>query len=239
MNNIILFFSLLGTIIGGSITEKTDSMKKMEGYFDIYWDGLNGKIWLEINQFDVELLYVNSLTAGMGSNDIGLDRNQLGQDRIVYFHRVGPKVLLIQPNYRYRANTNEPKEKVSVADGFAKSTLWGFEVAVEENDRVLVDATDFFLTDAHGVVAKLKEQKMGDYKIDKSRSAIYIPGTINFPENTEIEALMTYTGTNPGTYVRQVTPTPESITMRLHHSFVKLPDDIESLIFFPIFFNKP
>ena len=66
---------------------------------------------------------------------------------------------------------------------------------------------------------------MGDYKIDKSRSAIYIPGTINFPENTEIEALMTYTGTNPGTYVRQVTPTPESITMRLHHSFVKLPDD--------------
>ena len=225
MNNIILFFSLLGTIIGGSITEKTDSMKKMEGYFDIYWDGLNGKIWLEINQFDVELLYVNSLTAGMGSNDIGLDRNQLGQDRIVYFHRVGPKVLLIQPNYRYRANTNEPKEKVSVADGFAKSTLWGFEVAVEENDRVLVDATDFFLTDAHGVVAKLKEQKMGDYKIDKSRSAIHIPGTINFPENTEIEALITYTGTNPGTYVRQVTPTPESITMRLHHSFVKLPDD--------------
>ena len=114
MNNIILFFSLMGTIIGGSITEKTDSMKKMEGYFDIYWDGLNGKIWLEINQFDVELLYVNSLTAVMGSNDIGLDRNQLGQDRIVYFHRVGPKVLLIQPNYRYRANTNEPKEKVSV-----------------------------------------------------------------------------------------------------------------------------
>ena len=104
------------------------------------------------------------MSEGIGSNDIGLDRNQLGQDRIVYFHRVGPKVLLIQPNYRYRANTNEPKEKVSVVDGFAKSTLWGFEVAVEENDRVLVDATDFFLTDAHGVVAKLKEQKMGDYK---------------------------------------------------------------------------
>ena len=225
MKNIILFFSLLGTIIGSAITEKTNSMKKMEGYFDIYWDSTNGKIWLEINQFDVELLYVNSLTAGMGSNDVGLDRNQLGQDRIVYFHRVGPKVLLIQPNYRYRANTDDPKEKAAVADGFAKSTLWGFEVAAEQNGRALVDATDFFLADAHGVVAKLKAQKMGDYKVDKSRSAIHIPATMNFPENTEIEALMTYTGTDPGTYVRQVTPTPESITMRLHHSFVKLPDD--------------
>ena len=225
MNKIILFFCLMGTIFSGSILEKTDSMKKMEGYFNIYWDDTNGKIWLEIDQFNVELLYVNSLASGMGSNDIGLDRSQLGQDRIVYFHRVGPKVLLIQPNYRYRANTDDPKEKVAVADGFAKSTLWGFEVAAEENGRVLVNATDFFLTDAHGVVAKLKSQKMGDYKIDKSRSAIYTPATMNFPENTEIEALITFTGSNPGTYVRQVTPTPESITVRLHHSFVKLPDN--------------
>ena len=100
MNKIILFFCLMGTIFSGSIDEKTDSMKKMEGYFNIYWDDTNGKIWLEIDQFNVELLYVNSLASGMGSNDIGLDRSQLGQDRIVYFHRVGPKVLLIQPNYR-------------------------------------------------------------------------------------------------------------------------------------------
>jgi hypothetical protein len=162
--------------------------------------------------------------AGMGSNDVGLDRGQLGNERIVYFHRIGPKVLLIQPNYYYRANTSDPKEKQSVADGFAKSALWGFKVEAEEKSRVLVDATDFFLDDAHGIVTRLKNQKMGNYKVDKSRSAIHLPATMNFPNNTEVEALMTYTGTNPGKYVRQVTPTPSAMTVRLHHSFVELPD---------------
>ena len=66
---------------------------------------------------------------------------------------------------------------------------------------------------------------MGNYKVDKSRSAIHLPATMNFPKNTEVEALMTYTGTNPGSFVRQVTPTPNAITMRIHHSFLELPDN--------------
>jgi len=215
---------MIGFIFGESISEKTKSMKKMDGYLDLYWDNTTGKLWLEIAHFEKEFLYVNSLMAGMGSNDVGLDRGQLGNERIVYFHRIGPKVLLIQPNYYYRANTSDPKEKQSVADGFAKSALWGFKVEAEEKSRVLVDATDFFLDDAHGIVTRLKNQKMGNYKVDKSRSAIHLPATMNFPNNTEVEALMTYTGTNPGKYVRQVTPTPSAMTVRIHHSFVELPD---------------
>ena len=131
-------------------------MRKMSGYFNMYWEDTSGKIWLEITDFDNEFLYVNSMAAGMGSNDIGLDRGQLGSDRIVYFHRIGPKVLLIQQNYYYRANTNDPMEKKSVEDGFAKSALWGFKVEAEETNRVLVDATDFFLQDSHSVVTRLK-----------------------------------------------------------------------------------
>ena len=225
MKKIFLFISIFGVIYCNSITEKTKSMKKMDGYLNMYWDNSSGKLWMEISDFDKEFLYVNSLMAGMGSNDVGLDRGQLGNSRIVYFHRVGPKILLIQPNYRYRANTNDAKEKASVADGFAKSTIWGFKAAEEEDGKVLVDATDFFLNDAHGIVGRLKRQKMGNYKVDKSRSAIHLPATMNFPNNTEIEALMTYTGTNPGSFVRQVTPTPSAITMRIHHSFLELPDN--------------
>ena len=224
MKKIWVFILLVSAVCGESIADKTKSMKKMDGFIDLYWEESTGKLWMEISDFDKEFLYVNSLMAGMGSNDVGLDRGQLGNERIVYFHRIGPKVLLIQPNYRYRANTNDLKEKQSVADGFAKSTLWGFKVSAETKDRVLVDATDFFLQDAHGIVSRLKNQKMGNYKVDKSRSAIHLPATMNFPKNTEVEALMTYTGTNPGRYVRQVTPTPTAMTVRLHHSFVKLPD---------------
>lgn len=225
MKKFWIIILMVGTVSGESIAEKTKSMKKMDGYINLYWEESTGKLWMEISDFDKEFLYVSSLTAGMGSNDVGLDRGQLGNERIVYFHRVGPKVLLIQPNYQYRANTNDPKEKQSVVDGFAKSTLWGFKVSAETKGRILLDATDFFLQDAHGIISRLKNQKMGNYKVDKSRSAIHLPATMNFPKNTEVEALMTYTGTNPGRYVRQVTPTPKAITVRLHHSFVELPDD--------------
>ena len=115
-----------------------------------------------------------------------------------------------------------PRQFISIN---TKSTLWGFKVETEENNRVLIDATDFFLHDAHQVVTRLKGRKMGNYKLEKSRSAIYLPGTLNFPNNTEIESLITFTGSNPGSYIRQVTPTPTSITVRMHHSFVKLPDN--------------
>ena len=95
MKKIILFISIFGFIYSNSITEKTKSMKKMDGYLNMFWDNKSGKLWLEISDFDQEFLYVNSLMAGMGSNDVGLDRGQLGNSRIVYFHRIGPKILLI------------------------------------------------------------------------------------------------------------------------------------------------
>jgi hypothetical protein len=208
-----------------TITEKTEGMEQQDGYFTYYWDEASGKIWLEIGQYDTEFLYVNSLTAGIGSNDIGLDRNQLGGEQVVYFDRRGPKILLVQPNYSYRAITDNQKEQQSVRDAFAKSVLWGFKVAAEEGGRVLVDMTDFLLRDAHGVADQLRNNNEGSYSIDDSRSAIDQEGTMNFPKNTEFEALLTFTGNNPGGQVRSVTPHPEAITVRQHHSFVELPDD--------------
>jgi hypothetical protein len=208
-----------------TISEKTQGFEAHEGYFTYYWDQENGKVWLEVDKFDTEFLYVNSLAAGVGSNDIGLDRNQLGDNRVVYFERRGPKVLLIQPNYDYRAVTENARERASVRDAFAKSVLWGFKIEAEEAGRVLVDATGFLLRDAHGVTDRLRRSNEGSYSVDDSRSAVYLKGTMNFPENTEFEATLTFVGSNPGREVRSVTPSPQAITVRQHHSFVKLPDD--------------
>ncbi|WP_445664171.1 zinc-dependent metalloprotease [Fodinibius sp. AD559] len=228
--SVILFSFLFITATGfsqdlSSISEKTQGLEKEEGYFTYYWDDTAGKIWLEIDKFDTEFLYVNSLTAGVGSNDIGLDRNQLGDDRIVKFERRGPKVLMVQPNYSYRAITDNPKEKQSVRDAFAQSVLWGFEIVAQNEIAVLVDATDFLMRDAHGVSQRLKQSDEGNFSIDKDRSALYREATMNFPQNTEFEATLTFTGNNPGGQVRSVTPTSNAITVRQHHSFVALPDD--------------
>jgi len=206
------------------ISEKTSGMDKFPGYFTFYWDGKAGKIWLEIDKFDTEFLYVNSLPAGIGSNDVGLDRNQLGQTRIVKFLRIGPKILLLQPNYSFRARSDNLDERKAAEDAFAKSVIWGFPVEAEEETRVLVDATSFVLHDAHNVISRLKQTNQGNYWLDLSRSAVYLPNMKNFPDNTEFEAILTFTGDSPGQYVREVSPDPSSLTIRQHHSFIQLPD---------------
>jgi len=208
-----------------SIGEKTSGMRAYPGYFPLYWDAQTGKLWLEIDKFDTEFLYVHSLPAGLGSNDVGLDRNQLGRTHIVKFYRVGPKVLLIQPNYSFRASTDNPAELVAVEDAFARSTLWGFSVAAEEGSRVLVDASEFFMRDAHNVIGTLKRMDQGNFTMDGSRSVIYLPNTKNFPLNTEVEAMLTFQSESPGMSVRSVAPDPYSMALRQHHSFIQLPDD--------------
>jgi len=206
-----------------TIAERTATAQKLPGYFPLYWDAKQGKLWLEIDKWSTEFLYQSSLPAGIGSNDLGLDRGQLGGTHVVRFERSGPKVLLVESNLSYRAVSDNADERRAVRDSFAESVLWGFSVAAEENNRVLVDATDFFVRDAHHVPESLRRTKQGGYHLEASRSALYLPRTKNFPLNTEVEATLTFVGDEPGQWVRQVTPSPEAITVREHHSFVQLP----------------
>ena len=210
-----------------TIEEKTNGLKKYEGYINFYWDESTGKIYLEINKLDSELLYQTSLPAGLGSNDIGLDRGLLGSTSIVKFSRVGRKILMIESNYSYRAVTNDAAERRAVEQSFAKSTLWGFTIEAESNSKALVDATDFILRDAVHAANRIRSMQQGSYALDKSRSAIYLQRTKNFPQNTEIEATITLVNNdgNAGNYVQSVTPSSEAITIRMHHSFVQLPDN--------------
>jgi Met-zincin/Domain of unknown function (DUF5117) len=207
-----------------TIAAKTAGLLKIDGYIPLYWDAGAGKMWMEITRFNTELLYQVSLPAGIGSNPIGLDRGQLGGTYVVYFERVGPKVLMIQPNYRYRALSNDEAERRAVADSFARSVIWGFKLEAADGERVLVDATPFFLRDAHGVAERLRGRRQGNYRFDESRSAIHLPRTKGFPKNTEVETTITLAGEEPGALLRGVTPTANSVTIRQHHSFVELPD---------------
>ena len=198
-------------------------MTKKEGFVPFYLDEEKGKIYLEINSLNQELLYVNTLTSGIGSNDIGLDRGQLGETRVIEFRKAGNKILMVHKNYDYRAYTKNAYEAKSIQDAFAESTLWGFEVVKTEGATYMVDATNFYLQDVHGVSETLARSKQGNYKVDASRSALYYPSTKNFPKNTEVEATITLTGTGAGANLRSVTPSPDAVTVRMRHSFIELP----------------
>lgn len=206
------------------IAERVRGLQVMDGFVPLYWDAATGRIWMEIPRLEEEMIHVVSLPAGLGSNDIGLDRGQLGGTRIVKFQRIGPRVLMVQPNYRFRAERGDAAERRAVEQSFAQSVIWGFTAVAETDGRVLVDATDFVLRDAHGVIGALAGARQGTFRLDASRSALYLDRTRAFPRNSEIEVTLTFTSDAPGAGVRSVAPSAESITVRQHHSFVALPE---------------
>lgn len=226
--------STLGAVLPGglaaqadtlpTIAEHTADMTRVDGFLPLYFDEDTGKLWLEVSRFDEEILHYVSLPSGLGQNDLGLNRGDLGPSQVVVFRRVGRKILMEEPNYEYRALSDDALERKSVTDGFPTSVHWGFTVAAREGDRFLVDATDFFLRDAFGVAESLRRSNQGSYRVEDSRSAVYLPRTRGFPENTEVELTLTFVSDNPGRLVGSVTPTGQAMTVRQHHSFVQLPE---------------
>ncbi len=238
-----------------TIEDRTAGTRKLDGYFPIYLDERAGTLMLEIARFDTEFLFSTGLSAGLGSNDIGLDRGSGGAGRVVKFQRAGQKIWLVQPNLSFRSSSPNPLERKSVEDSFAKSIIWGFTVAAESNGRVLIDATPFFLRDVTGAAGSLNP---GPYNLDLGRSAFYLPNTRNFPQNTEVDMTLTFArgaaaggrgggGAGPSQgpqgvgagegfaggrgggltagTVASVTPSADSVTLREHASFVQLPDN--------------
>ncbi len=224
-----------------SIEDKVAAMERLDGLLPLYWDAAAGTLYMEIARFDEDVLYVRGLAAGLGSNDIGLDRGQSGGGRVVRFERVGPKILMLQPNLDYRADSDNPDERRAVEEAFAQSVLWGFTVAAETDGRALVDMTGFLLRDTHGVATNLQPAQ---YRLDTSRSAISREHTKAFPKNIILNATLTFTtsgggrrgfggfGTQRGPgggfgrgSLAAVTPSTEAVTVRTHHQFVELPGD--------------
>ncbi len=217
----------ISTAGAGSIAHRTATMRHLDGFFPIDWDETAGKLYLEIPQMNQDFLLLDQLPYGMGSNDIGLDRGQLGSERVVHFERVGGKVLLVQTNLRFRSSAADPDEQLAVAQSFAQSVLWGFRVEAEDGHRVLVDATDFFLRDAHNVAERIASAHQGIYREEISRSAIAMDATKDFPKNTEVEAVETFVSQSEpkGKYLEQVTPDAHAVTVREHTSLIALPND--------------
>lgn len=227
---LLLFLSISFNGLSQFFMEKSGKnlekgITKYEGYFTFYYDDNSDKIYLQIDDLNNQFLYVRSLSEGIGSNDIGLDRGQLGSGVVVHFKKAGNKILMVQPNQDFRAITDNQEEKNSVREAFAKSVLHGFVINKEKNGTYLVDATSFFMRDAHGVAKTLARSNEGNYSLDISRSAFNLERTKSFPKNVEFDVMLTFKGTPKGYNIRSVAPDASAVTVNQHHSFVELPDN--------------
>lgn len=210
----------------GTLASYTEGMQRVEGFLPFYLDRVKGRVYLSLGPDQSEMIYQASLPQGVGSNDLGFDRGQLAQNgtSLVRFEPVGERVLLRRLNTTFRADSDSAAERRSVEEAFASSVLWGFPVVARDDERLLVDATEFLLRDSHGITRKLRERNQGDFKHDASRSGLYYPRIKSFPRNTEFEATVTFTGENPGKFLEAVAPDPHAFSVRMHHSFVALPE---------------
>ncbi|MBL0303521.1 MAG: zinc-dependent metalloprotease [Cytophagaceae bacterium] len=223
----ILFLCVTGILPVFSQEDILKDTQKNEGYFTFYWNEAKGKVFLEVKNIGEEFLYYPSLAEGLGSNDIGLDRGLLGQEHILKFEKTGNKLLLIEPNYQYRANSNDILEKNAVKESFAKSVWFGFEILKNINGNYIIDLTPFLLRDAIEAGKTLSSTKQGNFSFDALRSGIYSPMCKSFPQNTEFQVvitLMANASSNPGQYINSIVPTSDYVSMHQHHSFVKLPE---------------
>ena len=223
--SLLLFCSIFSLSALADYQSFIKDKQHQAGFYSFYFDQETGKVYLEIDKFDQEFIFLSSMPKGVGSNDIGLDRGQLGNTRVVKFERVGDKVLLRQLNTYYRADSDNELEKQAMDEAFASSIIWGFSVAEDGGNKVLVDYTNFLLSDIHGLASTLKRTKQGNFSVDKSRSAVYLKRTKAFPKNTELEATVTFKGSGAGRYLRSVTPDSSAVTVNFHHSLIELPDD--------------
>jgi len=204
----------------------TRGLQHAAGFFDVYRDEAKGRILLGVREFGQPFLMMSSLPWALGSNDVGLDRGQSSESHLVEFRRVGARVLLVEDNTKFRAVSNNADEALSVRQAFAESVLWAGEIVSERkggNGEALVDVSTLLTSDRHGIAQRLNETKQGKYEIDDKRSAVSLADAKSFPDNTELEAMLTFRGPGEGAFVKDVAMDPQSVSVRQHLSFVRLP----------------
>ncbi|MAU58664.1 MAG: peptidase [Flavobacteriaceae bacterium] len=219
----LFIFNLL--FAQNNVKQFKNGLIDFQGFFNFSYSENKDRIYLEVNSLNKQFLYVSALSQGIGSNDIGLDRGQLGVRKLVFFKKTGNKLLLIEPNLKYVAKTKNTLEKKSVDEAFAKSVLHGFNIMDHKNGSYKIDITSFLLEDRHGIIKRLVDRNQGAYSIDKSKSSINLDRTKAFEKNIEFDVLLTFTGNAKGNFIKSVTPSPDNITVYQHHSFIELPDN--------------
>ena len=204
------------------LADRTGGLQRVDGFIPFYWDEARGRVLIEIPVFNEDVLYYVSAASGGGSVEMSFDRGIMGTS-VIHFQRSGPRVLVVEQNLRYRAVGGQAALVENVRDSFPSSVVAALPVEADEGGRVLVDASPLFMRDAADVVGDMRRANQGTFRFEPGRSGFYPARMKAFPDNTEIETIVTFAADAPGRLVANVAPNPMSFTMRIHHSFLRAP----------------
>jgi hypothetical protein len=206
-----------------SIAERTAGLERQQGFVPFWWDAARGRVLLEIPVFDADVLYYVSAASGGGSVEMNLDRGIMASS-VIHFQRSGPRVLVVKQNLDFRAVGGTAARSANVELSFPSSVLAALPVEADESGRVLVDATPLFMRDAADIEGDLRSLNQGSFRYDPVRSVFNPLRMKAFPDNTEIETVSTFTVDNAGRVAANVLPDTRSMTLYIHHSFLRAPE---------------
>ena len=213
-------------------TTSSDPLAGLEhraGFIDLYVDKGANKVLVKLPKADEEgvslrLIHTARLTAGLGSNPVGLDRGWGDGGKIIAFRKYGNKIIIEAENMTYRASPNNPLEQRAVRESFARSFLYSADI-VKSNDGLVIDLTPFLTSDVLGLVQYMKDAKQGNFSVAKDRTLVDLENTFAFPDNVEMDVFFTLSSNDPGREVATTAANGKDATLIQHHSFVRLPEE--------------
>ena len=205
-----------------------------EGVFDLHVNDKTNRVYARLPKAEMDgadedgvnlrLIHSARLTAGLGSNPVGLDRGWGEGGRVITFRRMGDKMIIEEENLRYRANANNPLEARAVKESFARSFLAALPIISDKGAGTLVDMTEFLKSDSLNLVQYLKDAEQGSFKVAKDRTFVDTKNALAFPDNVEVDVFFTLSSSDAGTEVATTAANGKDATLIQHHSFVRLPE---------------
>ncbi len=212
-----------------TVASSVAGLEAREGFFTVYPDEDGGRVLAALPAPDPETrvslraIHIAYLRTGLGSNPVGLDRGLSGEPAVVRFEVRGPRVFLVAENTRFTASAANPAERRAAEESFARSILWSTDVIAADETRVLIDVSSLLTSDAMGVARRLADRGQGAFARVADRSAPDPEASLAFPDNVELEGVVTFAGDAPGPEVQATAAVANAITLTMHHSFVRLP----------------
>lgn len=189
-------------------------------------DAETGGVHLEIPGLDQDVLYMNALGTGLGSaRTFGLDVGSGGDEAVVQFQRHGPRVVMVRRNTTMISTADDPGYREGVQRAFPDAVMASMEIVEDEGGRLVVDATDFLLSDLVDVRGTVRDADLGQIQLERDKSYVDASKTEAFPLNTEIRTILTFVGDPLHAELRRHSPDSRLITFEQHHSFMRLPDE--------------
>jgi hypothetical protein len=218
-----------------SVAKRAAGLKRHDGFLPFYWDEKKDAFLLELSPSALsrEFLYFIGMGSGVGSTEVFADRSSFAESALCRFRRAGTRVLVIQENPGFRAQKGSAELQQSVEASFPTSVLAAMPIEAEQDGTLLVKANSLIIRDAADLVSQLKHRTVNiagrlvqedgagaSWHLDAERSVLDADHTGSFPLNTEVEALLTFSGDSENDFNQ---PNAHTLSVREHHSFVALP----------------